>query len=73
MAFEIPEFDFKGIKRIEIPKLDSDFSGNDYGLSIIKKYLPSILAEHNKNSKKIKFLYEYLLGEQDILRKVLYM
>lgn len=69
MAFKIPEFEFKGIKRIEIPKLDSDFSGQDYGLSIIKKYLPSILAEHNKNAEKIKFLYDYFLGEQDILLK----
>lgn len=69
MAFKIPEFEFKGIKRIEIPKLDSDFSRNDYGLSIIKKYLPSILAEHNKNADKIKFLYDYFLGEQDILAK----
>lgn len=69
MAFKIPEFDFKGIKRIEIPKVDSDFSGNDYGLSIIKKYLPKILATHNRNSTKIEFLYNYFLGEQDILVK----
>lgn len=69
MAFKIPEFDFKGIKRIEIPKVDSDFSGNDYGLSIIKKYLPRILATHNQNSKKVDFLYNYYLGEQDILAK----
>lgn len=69
MAFKIPEFEFKGIKRIEIPKLDSDFSGQDYGLSIIKKYLPNILAEHTKNAEKIKFLYDYFLGEQDILAK----
>lgn len=69
MAFKIPEFDFKGIKRIEIPKLDSDFSGDDYGFSIIKKYLPSILATHNINSQKINFLYNYFLGEQDILNK----
>ena len=69
MAFKIPEFEFKGIKRIEIPKLDSDFSGQDYGLSIIKKYLPNILAEHTKNADKIKFLYDYFLGEQDILAK----
>ena len=68
-TFKIPEFDFKGIKRIEIPKLDSDFAGNDYGLSIIKKYLPNILTIHSKNSEKIKFLYDYFLGEQDILAK----
>ena len=69
MAITIPEFDFKGIKRIEIPKVDSDFQGGDYGLAIIKKYLPSILATHQDNSKKIKFLYDYFLGEQDILNK----
>lgn len=69
MAFTIPDFDFKGIKRIEIPKLDSDFSGKDYGLSIIKKYLPNILSAHQKNAEKIKFLYDYFLGEQDILLK----
>lgn len=69
MAFKIPEFDFRGIKRIEIPKFDSDFSGNDYGLSIIKKYLPNILATHKKNSEKIEFLYDYFLGKQDILCK----
>lgn len=67
---KIPEFGFKGIKRIEIPKLDSDFkSASDYGFSIIKKYLPNILATHDQNSKKIDFLYNYYLGEQDILQK----
>ena len=41
--FQIPQFDFKGIKRITIPKLDSDFTeSNGYGWDIIKKYLPSI-------------------------------
>ena len=69
MAFVIPEFDFKGIKRIEIPKLDADFSGEDYGWSVIKKYLPKILNEHLSNAKKIKFLYNYFLGQQDILAK----
>lgn len=68
-TFNIPEFDFRGIKRIEIPKLDSDFAGNDYGLSIIKKYLPKILATHKINANKVKFLYEYYLGNQDILAK----
>lgn len=66
---QIPTFKFKGIKRIEIPKLDTDFSGEDYGLSIIKKFLPSILNAHQENSSKIKFLYNYFLGEQDILAK----
>ena len=65
----IPEFDFKGIKRIEIPKTDSDFAGGDYGVSIIKRYLPQILSAHKKNADKIDFLYNYMLGEQDILQK----
>ena len=70
MAFTIPEFDFKGIKRIEIPKRDADFMGqDDYGFSIIKKYLPNILATHRENARKIEFLHNYLLGEQDILAK----
>lgn len=70
MAFTIPEFDFKGIKRIEIPKRDADFMGqSDYGFSIIKKYLPNILATHRENARKIEFLHNYLLGEQDILAK----
>lgn len=69
--FTIPEFDFKGIKRIEIPKTDSDFSSlsGDYGFSVIKKYLPNVIATHQKNARKIKFLYNYFLGEQDILQK----
>lgn len=70
MAFTIPKFDFKGIKRIEIPKRDADFMGqSDYGFSIIKKYLPNILATHRQNASKIEFLHNYLLGEQDILAK----
>ena len=71
MAFTIPKFDFKGIKRIEIPKRDADFMGqSDYGFSIIKKYLPNILATHKQNASKIEFLHNYLLGEQDIRGKV---
>lgn len=69
MAFTIPKFDYKGIKRITIPKLDSDFSNGDFGWGVIKKYLPSILSAHDKNAKKIKFYYNYFLGEQDILAK----
>ena len=65
------EFDFKGIKRITIPKLDSDFTAsNGYGWDIIKKYLPSILATHKKNAEKIDYLYNFKLGVQDILDKV---
>lgn len=67
---KIPKFDFKGIKQITIPKLDSDFSAsNQYGWAIIKKYLPRILATHKKNAEKIKYLYNYWLGVQDILNK----
>ena len=67
---QIPQFDFKGIKRITIPKLDSDFvASNGYGWDIIKKYLPSILATHKKNAEKIEYLYNFKLGVQDILKK----
>lgn len=69
MAFTIPDFKFKGIKRIEIPKTDSDFVGGDYGLAIIKKYLPQILKDQQTNAKKIDFLYDYFLGQQDIINK----
>ena len=31
MAITIPDFKFKGIKRIEIPKMDTNFVGGDYG------------------------------------------
>ena len=65
------DFDFKGIKRITIPKLDSDFTAsNGYGWDIIKKYLPSILDTHKKNAEKIDYLYNFKLGVQDILDKV---
>ena len=67
---KIPEFNYKGIKRITIPKLDSDFSpANNYGWEIIKKYLSQILATHLSNNEKIEYLYNYFLGEQDILCK----
>ena len=67
---KISEFDYKGIKRITIPKLDSDFSpANNYGWEIIKKYLSQILATHLSNKEKIEYLYNYFLGEQDILCK----
>lgn len=67
---KIPAFDFTGIKRITIPKVDGDFSPkNGYGWDTIKKYLPRVLSEHKKNSEKIKYLYNYFLGEQDILQK----
>lgn len=68
--FDIPKFDFKGIRRITIPKLNSDFTANNgYGWDIIKKFLPSILATHVENKRKIDYLYSYFLGEQDIQAK----
>ena len=66
---KIPEFKYKGIKRIEIPKVDDDFRGTDLGEAIIRKYLPEILSTHQKNAAKINFLYNYYLGMQDILNK----
>lgn len=69
MSFKRLDFDYKGIKKITIPKVDGDFATDDYGWSVIQKYLPSILAAHKKNAEKIKFLYNYFLGDQDILDK----
>lgn len=67
---KIPEFDFKGIKRITIPKTDSDFTAdNGYGWEIIKKYLSRILATHKENANKIDYLYDYFLGIQDVRAK----
>jgi len=66
---EIPVFDFKGIKRIEIPKTNSDFVDTDAALVTIKKYLPRILATHKTNADKEGFLYQYMLGLQDIYKK----
>lgn len=63
------EFDFKGIKRIEIPKEDSDFIDELNSKQIIRKYLPTILATHSKNANKEKYLYNYMLGMQDIMDK----
>lgn len=67
---KIPEFDFKGIRRITIPKTDLDFTAeNDYGWNTIKKYLPNILTTHKENERKIDYLYDYFLGIQDIRDK----
>lgn len=64
------KFAFKGIERIEIPRKDSDFSAdNGYGAEIIKRYLPSVLSQHQANAQKIDYFYKYYLGEQDILEK----
>lgn len=69
MDFTIPNFKYKGIKKITIPKEDVDFRAEDYGWSIIKRYLPTILSAHKENADKINYLYGYFLGFQDILIK----
>lgn len=67
MTFEnIPEFDFRGIKKIEIPYADKDFASGDYGESILNKYMQAILDAHAKNEDKERYLYEYMQGLQDI-------
>lgn len=67
MTFEkIPEFDFRGIKKIEIPYADKDFASGDYGESILNKYMQPILNAHAKNEEKEQYLYEYMQGLQDI-------
>ena len=53
------KFGYRGIKRIEIPKKDEDFRANDFGASIIEKYLPSILKAHQDNAKKVDYFYRY--------------
>lgn len=66
----IPNFGFRGIQRIEIPKVDSDFANaDDYGLSILTKYMPSILAKHKANAEKMKYFRAYYQGVQDIAYK----
>lgn len=65
----IPNFSFRGIQRIEIPKTDDDFRSDDYGRAVIRKYLPYILKAHKENAEKIDFCYNYYLGVQDILEK----
>lgn len=67
MAFEqIPEFNFRGIKKIEIPYADKDFASGDYGESILNKYMQPILNAHAQNEEKERYLYEYMQGLQDI-------
>lgn len=67
--FRIPAFEYRGIKKITIPKNDFDFGSVDAGWEIIKKYLPAVLSAHQRNADKITYLYNYFLGEQDILEK----
>lgn len=67
MAFEnIPEFDFRGIRKIEIPYADTDFASGDYGEKILNKYMQAILNAHAQNEEKERYLYEYMQGLQDI-------
>lgn len=67
---EIIKFDTRGIERIEIPIRDEDLkNAQDYGRSLIKKYLPRIVQKHIKNAEKIKFFYEYFKGNQDVYQK----
>lgn len=69
MLSKLPEFEFRGIPKITIPKTDNDFRAKDFGKSIIEKYLPSILNKHSKNRDKIEYYHNYALGEQDITKK----
>ena len=63
---KIPNFKFRGIQRITVPKSDADFNVTDYGLSILKKYMPLVLQQHQLNRRKIDYLHNVALGEQDI-------
>lgn len=62
-------FNFVGIKRIEIPKTDSDFVDNATTLSILEKYMPTILSQHKQNASKIEYLWAFYNGVQDIRDK----
>ena len=64
------KYDFQGIKRIEIPKIDADFMPeNNFGIDIIKKYLPQILGTHKCNADKEKQLYEYYYLKKNEIKK----
>lgn len=62
-------YSFCGIPKIKIPKTDADFYGGDWGFSVLKKYMPSILAKHREYADKIKYFRNYRFGLQDILNK----
>ena len=63
------KFSYSGIAKIKIPKDDADFSDAKKCMQILDDYLPSILQQHKKNRLKIKYLYEYAFGNQDISEK----
>lgn len=63
------KFAYSGIKKIKIPSKDSDFVDVNECIKIFDKYMPSILEQHQKNRKKIVYLYEYAFGDQDISEK----
>ena len=58
---EKPKYDFQGIKRIEIPKIDADFMpDNNYGIDVIKntyhKYLSHIKEMLKKKNNSTNFI-----------------
>lgn len=61
--------DYRGIPKIEIPKEDVDFSTSDYGISILQRYLPSILSKHSEYARRISYFRKYYEGVQDIVLK----
>nr|DAD73897.1 MAG TPA: Portal [Siphoviridae sp. ctFn287] len=63
------KFRYSGIPKIKIPKNDNDFVNSANAMAIIDKYLPSILQKHKANREKIKYLYNYAFGDQDISEK----
>ena len=67
---EIVKFDTRGIERIEIPIRDEDLrNAQDYGKSLISKYLPTIFKTHKQNAEKVKFFYDFFKGQQDVYHK----
>lgn len=67
---EIIKFETRGIERIEIPIRDEDLrNANDYGKSLIAKYLPRIIKTHRQNAKKVDFFYNFFKGMQDVYHK----
>lgn len=65
----IPNFMYRGIPKIMIPKQEEDFRNPLNALAILNKYLPLVLTKHSYNRKKIDYLHKYTIGQQDILNK----